>query len=95
MGGEGGTALFSDGKGGVGLASDESLFGADEAHFLQIAGMAGQIAVREPEQRLQGGEVRRLVGHQDGHDAEARLAFEGLIETVQLVNHYFLSYLRV
>ena len=94
MVGKGVAAGFGDGEGGIRLASDESFFRADIAQFLQIAGMAGEVAVGQAEQRLQGGEVGRLVGHQDGHNAEARLTFEGLVESVELVHYFILSYLR-
>ncbi len=76
-----------DGIGGVGLAPDETFFAADVAQVFEAAGMAGQVAVGEFEQRFHGREVHRLVGHQHRHDAQANLALESLVQSVQVRNH--------
>ena len=76
-----------DGITRVGFASDEFLLAADVAQLFEAAGMAGQVAVGEFEQRLHRGEIYRLVGHQHRHDTEPDLALKGLVQTVQIGNH--------
>lgn len=78
---------ISDGITRVGFASDEFLFAADVAQLLKAAGVTGQVAVGEFEQRLHRGEVDRLVGHQHRHDAEPDLALKSLVQTIQIGNH--------
>ena len=91
---EGLTAGLSDGERGVWLASDEAFLTLDIAQFFEGAGVAGEIAVGEREERLEGGEIDALVHHQHRHDAEARFAFEGLVDAVEGWNHDLLFVIR-
>ena len=78
---------ISDGITRIGFAPYEALFAADVAQLLKAAGVAGQVAVGEFEQRLHRSEIDRLVGHQHRHDTEPYLALKGLVQTVQIGNH--------
>lgn len=78
---------ISDGITRVGFTSDKAFFAADVAQVFETAGMAGEVAIGEFEQRLHRGKVDRFVGHQHRHDAKPDLAFESLVQTVQVGNH--------
>lgn len=84
---EGLAAGLSDGERGVWLASDEAFLTLDIAQLFECAGVAGEIAVGEREERLEGGEVDTLVDHEHRHDAEARFAFKSLVYAVEGGNH--------
>ncbi len=84
---EGLAAGLSDGERGVWLAPDEAFLTLDIAQFFECAGVAGEIAVGEREERLEGGEVDTLVDHEHRHDAEARFAFKSLVYAVEGGNH--------
>ncbi len=91
---EGLAAGLSDGERGVWLASDESFLTLDIAQLFEGAGVAGEVAVGEREERLEGGEIDALVYHQHRHDAEARFAFESLVDAVESWNHDLLFVIR-
>ena len=57
------TAGLGDGEGGVGFAPDETFIALDVAELLEGTGVAGQVAVGEAEELLEGGEVDTLVDH--------------------------------
>ena len=84
---EGLAAGLSDGERGVWLATDEAFFALDIAQLLEGAGVAGQVAVGQREERLEGGEIDALVHHQHRHDAKSRFAFESLVDAVESGNH--------
>lgn len=88
---EGSPSQIGDGVTRIGFAADELLLAADVTQFLEAAGVAGQVAVGELEQRLHRAEVDRLVGHQHRHDAKPDLALESLVQTVQIGNHGLLA----
>ncbi len=84
---EGLAAGLSDGERGVWLTPDEAFLTLDIAQLFEGACVAGQVAVGEREERLEGGEIDALVHHQHRHDAEARFAFESLVYAVEGGNH--------
>ena len=91
---EGLAAGLSDGERGVWLASDEAFLALDIAQLLEGAGVAGQVAVGEREERFEGGEIDALVHHQHRHDAKSRFAFESLVYAVEGGNHDLLFIIR-
>ena len=91
---EGLAAGLSDGERGVWLASDEAFLTLDIAHLFEGAGVAGQVAVGEREERFEGGEIDALVHHQHRHDAKSRFAFESLVDAVESGNHDLLFIIR-
>ena len=82
---------ISDGITRVGFTSDKAFFAADVAQIFETAGMAGEVAIGEFEQRLHLGKVDRFVGHQHRHDAKPDLALKSLVQTVQIGNHGLLA----
>ena len=76
-------AGLCDGEGGVGFAANEAFLALYVAQLLQGAGVAGQVAVGEGEELLEGGKIGGLVDHEHGHDAKACFAFEGFVEAVE------------
>ena len=71
---------FGNGVGGIGLAPHKLLLCLNVAQFLQRTCVAGQVAIGQPQQRLQRGEIHRIVHHQHRHDAEPSLVFKGLVD---------------
>ena len=78
---------LGDGERGVWLAPDEAFLTLDIAQLFECAGVAGEIAVGEREERLEGGEIYALVHHQHRHDAKSRFAFESFVYAVEGGNH--------
>ena len=82
--GEGLSASLCHGKLGIGLTADELFLASDVAVLFQTAGMAGEVAVCDLQQRLQGGEVGGAVCHEDGHDAQPHLVLKRFVQTVDV-----------
>ena len=65
----------------VWLAADKAFLATDITQLLQCTRMAGQIAVGQLQQMLEGGKIRIIIHHQHRHDTKSRTAFKRLAQT--------------
>ena len=69
------------------FSSHKGFLANDVAQLFQSPRMAGQIAVRQRKQFLQGVEIHIFIYHQDGHYAQADFTFECLIYILKCFYH--------
>ena len=89
MFGEGFPSFLGDRESRVRASSDKLFPALDVPEFLEAAGVAGKVAVREIEQVLEGDEIHRLVDDQHGHDAKPSFAFKSLVDIFEYFFHAF------
>ena len=77
-------SLWGGGKRSVGLPTEELFAGRDIADVLQGAQMSDQVAVGHAQQGFERHEIYRIVYGQHRHDAQPYLAFQRLIDLLQV-----------
>lgn len=77
---EGALALVGRSVGGLWLFPYESLVDRDVAAFLQLEGMACEVAIGEVQALLEGIEIDLVRNHEQGHDRQADAVLENLVD---------------